>query len=73
MELRFNIDDKFINNMQQQLIGSSKPTEITREALTILNWAINEAANGRVIVSTTQDGKDIHRLVMPSLSRVRKI
>ena len=70
-EVRFTIDEEYIKNLQKKLKGA-KPTDIAREALTILNWAVDEAAKGRVILSTSRDGGDIHRLAMPALSRVAK-
>lgn len=67
-EVRFTVDEAYINDLQRKLKGA-KATDIAREALTIFNWAVEEAARGRVIVSTGPDGKDVHRLAMPSLSQ----
>jgi len=69
-EVRFTIDEQFIKELESKL--KAKPTEIARDALTLLSWAVDEAAKGRVILSTGPDGRDIHRLAMPTLSRVAK-
>lgn len=70
MEVRLNIDDAFLKNLQEKVGGSAKATDITRDALTMFNWAIGEAAAGRVVLSTSATGEDVHRLVMPSLAQV---
>lgn len=65
-ELRFTVDADFLKKLQNQL-GVDKGTDIARSALTLLDWAATEASSGRVILSSTGDGKDVHRLVMPEL------
>lgn len=70
MEVRFNLDDAFFKTLQEKVGSSTKATDLTREALTMFNWAIQEAAAGRVILSTSATGEDVHRLVMPTLTQV---
>ncbi len=70
MEVRFNIDEAFLRNLQEKVGGSAKATDITKDALTIFNWAVGEAAAGRVVLSTNAAGEDVHRLVMPTLTQV---
>ena len=65
-ELRFTVDADFLKKLQDRL-GVEKGTDIARSALTLLDWASSESTNGRVILSSTGDGKDVHRLVMPEL------
>jgi len=71
MEIRINVDDEFLKNLQQK-VGGIKATELTRDALTIFNWAVGEVSNGRVILSSNNEGDEIRRLVMPSLDRAEK-
>ena len=72
MEVRMNIDDAFLKNMQEKMGGSVKATDITRDALTIFNWAVEEAAKGRTVLSANKEtGEDVHRLIMPSLSQIQ--
>lgn len=73
MEIRMSVDDDFIQNLQEKIGGSIKATDITRDALTIFNWAVAEAAKGRAVLSCNKDtGEDVHRLVMPSLMKVKE-
>jgi hypothetical protein len=63
MEVRFKTEDEFMDKLAKTL-GLKSASEVTREALTLLNWAANEVKNDRVILSSSPDGKDVHRLVM---------
>jgi hypothetical protein len=68
-EVRFQVDDAFLKDLQEKL-GTSKSTDIARDALTLLNWAVKEKSEGREIASA-KDG-DIHaKLAMPSLDKVK--
>lgn len=70
MELRLQVDDEFMRRLQDTM-GAGKATDITREALTLLNWAVDERAKGRVILSADPKGKEeLVRLAMPSLEKV---
>jgi len=68
MEVRFNVDDNFLKSLQDKL--GAKGPELTKSALTLLNWAVNEASKGRVILSTDEKGDNVHRLAMPVLDAV---
>jgi hypothetical protein len=70
MELRMNIDDKFMNTLQLKLGGEVRASDVVREALTILNWAVDERLKGRLILSADSDGKDVTRLALPSLEQI---
>ena len=69
MELRMQLDDEFIRTLQDRL--DLRATEIVREALTILNWAIHERERERVILSADRNGQSVERLAMPVLDRIR--
>lgn len=70
MELRVNIDDSFVQNLQDSL--KAKTPEVAKSALTLLNWAVEEVKKGRVILSTDENGGDVHKLAMPTLDVARK-
>lgn len=70
MEVRLNIDDAFVKNLQDKVGSSVKATDLTRDALTMFNWAVGEVAAGRVVLSTSATGQEVHRLVMPTLMQV---
>jgi hypothetical protein len=67
-EIRFTVDADFLKKLQDRL-GVDKGTDVARSALTLLDWASEESSTGRVILSSTGDGKDVHRLVMPELKK----
>jgi hypothetical protein len=69
MELRMQLDDEFIGDLQTKL-RSARASDIVREALTILNWAVHERERGRVILSARPDGQDVARLAMPALDKI---
>lgn len=69
MEIRINVDDEFMDSLKARL-KEAKGTEVTKDALTLLNWAVSEAKDGRVILSAKADGTDVHRLAMPALAKV---
>ena len=68
MEVRLTLDDDLIKEMMAKT-GVSKATDLTKEAMTMLHWAIDEAANGRLVLSTDAKGTDVKRLAMSSLSK----
>ncbi len=70
MQIRLNIDDAFLRDMQRKVGDAATVSDLVRDAFTILNWAVDEAVNGRVVLSANRDGDELHRLVMPTLSRI---
>jgi len=69
-EIRFTIDAAFLQRLQVRL-GLEKATDVARAALTLLDWASAETEAGRLVLSSNESGKDVHRLVMPELSAAR--
>jgi hypothetical protein len=70
-EIRVNVDSDFLRELQEKL-GVDRATDVARSALTLLDWAANEVQEGRVILSSTGSGTDVHRLVMPELTSARR-
>jgi hypothetical protein len=68
MEVRLTLDDELMRSMMEKA-GVSKATDLTKEAMSLLYWAIGEAAAGRVILSADEKGSDIQRLATPALAR----
>lgn len=66
-ELRLNIPDAIIASISDKLGGPQKATDIARDAITLFNWAVNERAKGRLVLSSGDNGEDVARLTMPSL------
>jgi hypothetical protein len=67
VEVRFAVDEEFMRALQEKL-GEKKTTDVAKTALTILNWAAEEARQGRVILSAKPDGTEVHRLATPGLT-----
>jgi hypothetical protein len=70
-EIRATVDANFLAELEEQL-GVTKSTDVARTALTLLDWAVKEIQNNRMILSATENGKDVHRLVMPEFSHIRR-
>ena len=71
-EVRFLVGTDYLDNLKERL-GESKTADVMRAALAILDWASEEVAHGRVILSTNEEGGEIHRLVMPELNQVKSL
>lgn len=71
MELRMEIDDHVMSQLKDSL-GAKKNVDVVRNALTILNWAVEEVKSGRMILSADESGGDLRRLAMPDLQFVRR-
>ena len=69
MEIRLLLDDEFIRGLQEKL--KLRGTDIAREGITLLNWAVHEREQGRVILSADPNGQNVVRLAMPALEGIR--
>lgn len=70
-EIRVSVDAAFLDKLQKKL-KLKKGTDVTRVALSLLDWASSEVGGDRTILSATNDGKDVHRLVMPELANIER-
>ncbi len=72
-DIRVQIPNSVLGGLQQRLDNNnSKPTEIVRDAITLYNWAVEEAAKGRILFTSDDKGEGVTRLAMPSLEAVKK-
>ncbi len=71
-ELRVAVDAAYLRELQDRL-GVTSGTELARAALSLLDWASREVADGRIILSTDENGRNPHRLVMPQLQAMELI
>jgi hypothetical protein len=67
MELRLQLPDDLVEAIQKKIGTGIKATDIARDAVTLFNWAVDERAKGRLVLSSNADGDDLTRLAMPSL------
>jgi len=70
-EVRLTIPDDLVVDMQKRLGLGTKATDIARDAITLFNWAVNERAKGRLVLSSDQEGEKMVRLAMPSLESIK--
>lgn len=71
-EFRLQIPDDLVKKLQDKMGSNVKITDIARDAITLFNWAVDERAKGRLILSSDEEGEKMTRLAMPSLERVVK-
>ena len=70
-EIRLQIPDEMVANLQSLIGTATKATDIAKDALTLFSWAVNERAQGNVILSSDQSGDKMTRITMPSLESVK--
>jgi hypothetical protein len=70
-EVRLQIPDEVVKKLQEKL-GDVKATDIARDAITLYNWAVDERAKGRLVLSSDEEGTKMTRLAMPSLENVKQ-
>lgn len=70
-EIRLQIPDELVKELQTKL-DNLKLTDIARDALTLFNWAVDERAKGRLVLSSEESGDKMTRLTMPSLEAAAK-
>ena len=66
-EVRLTIPDAVVARLQRQIGDNVKVTDLARDAITLLNWAVDERAKGRLVLSTDASGSNAQRLAMTVL------
>ncbi len=69
-DARVSVTPQALQQMQENLGTNAKLTDITKDALTMFNWAVSEVAKGNVIISSNEDGTKMTRLALPSLEGI---
>ena len=74
--VRIQLDVPFERNKEiedlMKRTSTSTKKEFINNALTLLEWAIEETENGRVIASLDEQNKSYKELVMPILAAVKR-
>lgn len=70
VDIRLQVPEEVLENFQSKLSERTKPTDIVRDAMTLYNWAVNERAQGRVLLTSNAAGSDFTKLAMPSLESI---
>lgn len=71
-DVRLQIPDEVVKSIQDKTGSSVKATDIARDAITLYNWAVEERAKGRVVLSSNTEGEEMTRLAMPSIEKAAK-
>lgn len=61
-----------LHRVLRRKLDLPRTTDIVREALTILNWAVQERERNRVILSADPSGQSVERLAMPVLDKLAR-
>ena len=69
MRIQLELSKDRANELESLMIEKQIKTkkELIENALALLEWAIREAKEGKIIVSVEKDGKNIKEVVMPIL------
>ncbi len=65
-DMRVRIETKQLHAIQARM-GKKSYRVITTASLTILNWALEEIANGRIVVSANKSNGEVRQLMIPEL------
>lgn len=60
------IDEDFLNALKART-GLREDDAVIREAMTVFNWAAEERAQRRLVLSTDEKGRDVHKLTTQAL------
>jgi uncharacterized membrane protein len=69
MAMRISINEDFIDKLKEES-GITEASQLVTEALSLLKWAISEAKDGRILVTTNNKGEIINKVSIPSLDAV---
>jgi hypothetical protein len=72
MRIQIEIDEKGAEFLQtlRKLTGVQTHKELFNNAITILNWAVQQKRAGRTVASLNEQDKNYKELSMPILDRV---
>lgn len=71
-DVRLQIPDDVVASIQEKTKSNIKATDIAKDAITLYNWAVEERAKGRFVLSSNADGEEMTRLAMPSIEKAAK-
>jgi hypothetical protein len=74
MRLNLEINDTQMNSLKalQERTAASSMKDLVNNALTLLEWAVDETAKGNEIAALNEDDTNYRVLVMPLLQHVAK-
>ena len=74
MRLNFEFSEEQVNDLKtlQQKTGSATMKDLFNNAMSLLEWTVEETIKGNQIASISEDDKNYRVLVTPVLQRVAK-
>ncbi|SRR6266496_6453212 len=63
--VRLSINPKLLEKLHSET--NIQNTQLVAEALTLLEWAVSEAKEGRYLVTTDEKGENVKKVSLPSL------
>ena len=69
MEILLVLDDELLEELKTKT-GISDPLALTTDAMTMLNWAVNEVSAGRIVISTDVTGGDVKVLRLQAFQNI---
>ncbi|RYE21795.1 MAG: hypothetical protein EOP42_25365 [Sphingobacteriaceae bacterium] len=53
--------------------GVDQASQLTKDALTLLDWAVSEVKKGRVLISVDENGGDPRKFITNTLERAKML
>jgi hypothetical protein len=74
MRLNFEFSEEQVNELKalQQKTGSATMKDLFNNAMSVLEWTVDETMRGKEIASIDEEDKNYRVLVTPVLQRVAK-
>lgn len=66
-----SINDELMNDLKYNL-GVKTGVDVVDNALTLLDWAVKEVQQNKVILTSTPEGNEVQTLLMPVLEHARR-
>jgi hypothetical protein len=69
MRIQLDLDDEGMKLLERlkEATGSKTHKELFNNAITLLEWAVNQRVNGRIVASLDESSQNYKELQMPAL------
>ncbi len=71
-EVRLSVNQDFMDQLKRET-GVDQASQLTKDALTLLDWAVSEVKKGRVLISVDENGQDPRKIVTTTLEKAKLI
>ncbi|RYE23467.1 MAG: hypothetical protein EOP42_23250 [Sphingobacteriaceae bacterium] len=71
-DIRLSINQDFMDDLKSKT-GIDKPSELTKDALTLYSWAISEAKKGRMLITVDENGENPRKVVTDTLVKAKMV